>query len=237
MTRPAEPLLASITLILSMAFMQNALAVDFGTKGRKWSIEEQDILEMIDERGKLVDQDELKARMRAKAKKTAEEPLAVDFVNPAEEGRVYWFDPSYVLEKDAYLPNKRLFYKAGTRVNPLKEMQKFGASLDRRMIFIDARKRNQVEWLKDMLKREYAKQQTDELISENDRVVIENKIILVGGRPFDLQEELQEEYDGMVVYFDQGAAYSRKMGIRASPALVIQDGHMLKIEEFVIEED
>ena len=31
----------------------------------------------------------------------------------------------YVLEKDVYLPNKDLFYMAGTTVNPLEEMNKY----------------------------------------------------------------------------------------------------------------
>ena len=58
--------------------------------------------------------------MQEQAKQRAKEPLAVEGVEPAGEGQVFLFDPSYVLEKDSYLPNKDLLYKAGTRVNPIE---------------------------------------------------------------------------------------------------------------------
>lgn len=207
-----------------------AKAVDFGTRGRIYTIEEQAFLQMIDERLKGVDQDKIRQEMQERAKQRAKEPLAVEGVEPAAEGRVFYFDPSYVLEKDIYLPNKDLFYKAGTRVNPIEEMRKLGMSLDRRMIFIDAREDEQIQWLKEQL---------DQYKSESDKnsqtqAVIENRVILVGGRPFELQEELQRDYQDMVVYFDQGGVLTRKMEIKASPAIVTQEGLMLRIKEYKI---
>ena len=41
-----------------------------------------------------VDQEQMKQR--------AKEPLAVEVVEPAAEGQVFHFDPSYVLEKEVY---------------------------------------------------------------------------------------------------------------------------------------
>ena len=207
-----------------------AKAVDFGTRGRIYTIEEQAFLQMIDERLKGVDQDKIRQEMQERAKQKAKEPLAVEGVEPATEDRVFYFDPSYVLEKDIYLPNKDLFYKAGTRVNPIEEMRKLGMSLDRRMIFIDAREDEQIQWLKEQL---------DQYKSESDKnsqtqAVIENRVILVGGRPFELQEELQHDYRDMVVYFDQGGTLTRKMEIKASPAIVTQEGIMLRIKEYKI---
>lgn len=207
-----------------------AKAVDFGTRGRIYTIEEQAFLQMIDERLKGVDQDKIRQEMQERAKQKAKEPLAVEGVEPATEDRVFYFDPSYVLEKDIYLPNKDLFYKAGTRVNPIEEMNKLGISLDRRMIFIDAREDEQIQWLKEQL---------DQYKSESDKnsqtqAVIENRVILVGGRPFELQEELQRDYQDMIVYFDQGGMLTRKMEIKASPAIVTQEGIMLRIKEYKI---
>lgn len=207
-----------------------AKAVDFGTRGRIYTIEEQAFLQMIDERLKGVDQDKVRQEMQEQAKQRAKEPLAVEGVEPATEDRVFYFNPSYVLEKDIYLPNKDLFYKAGTRVNPIEEIRKLGMSLDRRMIFIDAREDEQIQWLKEQL---------DQYKSESDKnsqaqAAIENRVILVGGRPFELQEELQRDYQDMVVYFDQGGMLTRKMEIKASPAIVTQEGIMLRIKEYKI---
>lgn len=221
---------AIVTAFILASSADIAKAVDFGTRGRIYTIEEQAFLQMIDERLKGVDQDKIRQEMQERAKQRAKEPLAVEGVEPAEEGRVFYFDPSYVLEKDIYLPNKDLFYKAGTRVNPIEEMQKLGMSLDRRMIFIDAREDEQIQWLKEQL---------DQYKSESDKnsqaqAAIENRVILVGGRPFELQEELQRDYQDMVVYFDQGGMLTRKMEIKASPAIVTQEGLMLRIKEYKI---
>lgn len=50
--------------------------------------------------------------------------------------------------------------------------------------------------------------------------------ILTNGRPIDLEEERC-----FPVYFDQEGSLSKKLGIRAIPARVSQDGTSLKIEE------
>lgn len=143
-----------------------------------------------------------------------------------------------------YLPNKNLFYKAGTRVNPIEEMNKLGMSLDRRMIFIDAREGEQIQWLKEQLamyrsksvknKQEQKDQEKKLKAQIPEHTPIENRVILVGGRPFELQEELQADYQDIIVYFDQGGALTNKMGIKASPAIVSQEGLKLRIEEYKI---
>lgn len=209
-------------------------AIDFGTRGRSYEIEEQAFLEMIDQRLSAVDQNQLRQEMQERAKQRAKEPLPVEGIEQAEEGRVFYFDPSYVLEQDIYLPNRKLFYRAGIRVNPLEEMQKLGMPLNRRMIFIDAREEEQIDWLK--AKLAMYRSESDKS-SKQEQAPIENRIILVGGRPFDVQEDLQADYEDMFVYFDQGGALTGKLGIRTSPAIVSQEGYMLRIEEFVIEEN
>ena len=224
-----------------------AKAVDFGIRGMVTGIEEQAFLQMIDERLKEVDQNQIRQEMQERAKQRAKQPLAVDGLEPAKEGRVFYFDPSYVLEKDVYLPNKDLFYKAGTKVNPIEEMKKLGMSLDRRMIFIDAREDEQIQWLKvqlAMYRSESGKNKQEQKDQEKhlraqipEHAPIENRVVLVGGRPFKLQEELQKDYQDMVVYFDQGGTLTRKMGIKASPAIVSQEDLLLRIEEYRIQEN
>ena len=58
-------------------------------------------------------------------------------------------------------------------------------------------------------------------------------MILVGGSVFKLQELLGQEHADKV-YFDQAGELTTKFGIKASPAIVEQEGLRLKIEEIVI---
>ncbi len=220
-----------IFVLMQFTLIANSAARDLGKMGQTFEIKEEPFVEMMKRKAKDVDMEKEKGKMQKLAKERIENPMPVAGISPATEDRTIYFDPTYTLDQDAVLPCGKILHRAGTRVNPLEEMQKFGASLDRRMIFIDARKRSQVEWLKDMLKCEYAKQESDKLISENDRVLTENKIILVGGRPFDLQEELQEEYNGMVVYFDQIGELTTQFAIKHSPAVAFQEGLKIRIDE------
>ena len=195
-------------------------AVDFGVKGNTHKIEEQPFLEMMQERLSKVDIAAKQEEMQNIAKERAKEPKPVENIEFATEDRVYFFDPSYVLEKDVFLPNGDLYYKKGTKVNPLKEMQNLQMSLDRRMIFIDSREEAQVEWLKDKLKY---------YVENKEEGLVENRIILVGGKPFELMEDI-----GVDIYFDQGGVITNRLGIKASPAIAKQDGDLLKIKEYAI---
>ena len=48
----------------------------------------------------------------------------------------------------------------------------------------------------------------------------------VAGSPLKLKEELKQD-----VYFDQSGELSKRFGIKASPALLVQEGNQLKITE------
>lgn len=80
-----------------------------------------------------------------------------------------------------------------------------------------------VKWLKAQL--------TSSLPTEDK--TIEDKIILIGGSPFKLKEELGEKHENKV-YFDQHGELVGKFVIKASPAVVVQDGLQLKIEEVLV---
>ena len=212
-------LLLSIFLLLTLNLNIDVDASNFGVKGHTHQIEEQAFLEMIEERLSKVDLAAKQEEMKNIAKERSEEPRAVDNITPAKDDRSFYFDPTYVTAKDIYLPNGDLYYKKGTRVNPLQEMEKRGMDFSRRMIFIDAREEEQILWLKDKL----------EVFDANKSKKLENRVILVGGRPFELMEEL-----GIDVYFDQGGVITKKLGIKASPAIAEQDKYNLKIEEYAI---
>ena len=59
---------------------------------------------------------------------------------------------------------------------------------------------------------------------------VEDRVILIGGSVFKIKEELGELHADKV-YFDQAGELSFKFGIKASPAVVVQEGLALKIEE------
>ena len=60
--------------------------------------------------------------------------------------------------------------------------------------------------------------------------IIEDRVILVGGSVSKLKEELGETHADKV-YFDQSGELTNRFGIKASPAIVMQEGLQLKIEE------
>lgn len=200
-------------------------AKDFGTRGHTYQIVEQGFLEMIDQRLQKVDMEKERKKMTAVVKDKVANPVPVKGIEPATKRRAFYFDPTYTLEKDAILPCGKVLHKAGTKINPLEEMQKLGQLLSRRMIFVDASRKNQVKWLKKQLKTS--------LVGINPNEQVEDRIILISGKPFEIKEELGEEHKNKV-YFDQGGEITTNFGIKASPAVVVQDGLQLKIEEIKV---
>ncbi len=93
------------------------------------------------------------------------------------------------------------------------------------MFFVDGRNNEQIEWLKEQLKTPSPKVKNQ---------IIEDRVILVGGSVFKIKEELGEETHADKVYFDQAGELSFKFGIKASPAVVVQEGLALKIEEIEV---
>lgn len=193
----------------------NIYAKDFGTQGHSFKIAEQGFLRMINERLQKVDMKKEQAKMTAIAKDRVENPQAVEQVKPATSSREFYYDPTYTLDQDAVLPCGKILHKAGTRVNPFEYM-----SLNRRLFFIDAREAAQIKWLKPQLANPLPEQQEP----------VQDRIILVGGSPLKLKEELGSEHSDKV-YFDQGGMLSDKFGIKFSPAIALQEGLMVKINE------
>lgn len=197
-------------------------AKDFGTKGHTYQIIEQPFLRMIDERLQKVDMKKEQEKMTAIVKDRVANPRAVEGLLQATKSRVFYFDPTYTLEEDAVLPCGKILHKAGTKVNPLEHMD-----LNRRLFFIDSRELAQIKWLKAQLA---ASNQGVSNKLADQKEPIEDRIILVGGSVSKLKEELGEEHENKV-YFDQNGELTLKFGIKASPAVVVQDKLQLKIEE------
>ncbi|MBN8522934.1 MAG: conjugal transfer protein TraW [Rickettsiales bacterium] len=196
-------------------FSNTVFAMDFGNRGANYPVVEESILLGLQRKFAELDLKKEEERMRSIAEERIRNPIPVSGIIPAKETREFWHDPTYILTEDAVLPCGRVLYKAGTRVNPLDYM-----NLDRRLFFIDGREEKQLEWLKDQLLPG----------SSSGAKKIENRIILVGGSPPEVQDKL-----GFEVYFDQGGELTTRFGIRGSPAVAEQAGKNLKIVEVAVD--
>jgi len=208
-----------IILSLQILLSTNASATDLGTHGASFKITEEPFIQMMKNRMEKVDIESEKDKIQKRAKYKVENPTPVKNITPATKDRVFYFDPSYTLDKDAALPCGKILHKAGAAVNPLEHMD-----LNRRMFFVDGRNQEQVDWLKEQLKTPGPKVKNQ---------IIEDRVILVGGSVFKLKEELGDTHADKV-YFDQSGELTTKFGIKASPAILVQEGLALKIEEIVI---
>jgi conjugal transfer pilus assembly protein TraW len=207
---------AYMAMVLYISTFSNTVfAMDFGNRGANYPVAEESILLMIQRKLGALDLKKKEERMRSIAEERIRNPIPVSGIMPAKETREFWHDPTYILTEDAVLPCGRVLYKAGTAVNPLDYME-----LDRRLFFIDGREEKQVEWLKDQLLPG----------SSSGAKKIEDRIILVGGSPPEVQDKL-----GFEVYFDQGGELTTRFGIRGSPAVAEQAGKNLKIVEVAVD--
>lgn len=128
----------------------------------------------------------------------------------AESDRTYYIDPSITVPYDITDHTGRMIHRAGTTVHPLGSI-----SLSTELLFFDGDDPAQVEWARSM--------------TANDALNI--KPILVNGPILTLINRWQSP-----VYFDQHGELSNRFRISAVPAVVSQDGEMLKIMEHKIKE-
>ena len=204
-----------ITAFYLLALSMDACARDLGKHGQSFAIAEKPFIQMLKSKLEQIDVQKEQEKMQEQARASAQNPKPVSGISLAREDRTWLHDPSFTLTKDAILPDGKVIHRAGTRVNPLDHM-----NLNRRLFFIDARDNIQIEWLREQLSN-----------ADKDEKV-ENRIILFAGSPLKLKEELGED-----VYFDQSGELSKRFGIKASPALLVQEGNQLKITEVYLSKE
>jgi conjugal transfer pilus assembly protein TraW len=191
-----------------------AFAKDLGTHGTIYSIEEQDPIQVVQQKLKGMEESgELERRNRelqSRTRASIERPKHVEGIIKATKDRIFYYDPTYVVKEDLSDHQAHRFAKKGERINPLETV-----SLSQNLIFFDGDDEEQLAWAKALLS-----QSTD---------AKPPKLILIKGMPLTLAENL-----GIPVYFDQSGILTKKLGIKHVPAIVIQEKLRLKIEEIML---
>lgn len=198
-----------IALAIAMGTALPVHAESLGTIGPTYPIAERNLLDHIMERlrekersGELKKYEQL---ARDRATQSVVNPRAVDGLRRAEVARTYYFDPTFVLDRNIVDDRGVVMFAAGTRKNPLEVI-----ALSKHLLFFDARDPRQVARARELI------------ATYQGRV----KPILVGGSYLDLMKSWN-----LRVFYDQDGALVRKLGITAVPAIVSQEGQRLRIDE------
>jgi conjugal transfer pilus assembly protein TraW len=188
-------------------------ALDLGVIGPTYDIREPHLLAEIERRllekersGELA---RLMDEARTRGINAVRSPAPVDGVGVTSKARTFYIDPSFTLDRNIVDAQGRLLFAAGTRKNPLDVV-----SLSKRLIFFDGRDTRQVA-------------RARQVISLHGGLV---KPILTGGSYLDLMKAWRTP-----IFYDQGGALSRRLGIRQVPAVVSQEGSRLRVDEVTVE--
>lgn len=226
-----------LNLILILAFIvimpKLCFSKDFGKAATTYKTAEEGFVAMMQRKLQEVDIEQENKKMIKLAKEGVENPKPLSNLKKALKTRTFYFDPTYILLEDIVLPDGQVLHKAGKEVNPLDHMK-----LNRKMFFIDARDESQIKWLKDNLKKDIEKQNTassDQDLESTSQV--ESRIILTGGKIFEIEKDLKKLGLSENVYFDQAGELTSRFGIKAVPAIAGQENKQIKITEFDIEEE
>ena len=179
--------------------------------GRTSEIKEVDAIEEI--KGKLSDMeargelDEHNERMKKEVSDRIKSPKSLN-LGRVSEVREYEYDPSIEVKEDLRDARGIVFHRKGTKVNPLDVV-----SMPYELIFFDGEDEDQLKYV----------------IKKYEESEIKPKLILTGGSPIKLEEEYKLDF-----YFDQRGVLIKQLGIKAVPAIVMQDGKVLKIREVMV---
>ena len=178
--------------------------------GNLYEIAEPDLLASIN--NKLVSMQEsgqldaANKQMQADTKAYVMNPPKVEGVIRAIKPRSWVYDPSISVHEDIKDADGMLIHRAGTKVNPLESLR-----LTKSLVFIDGLDEEQLQWAIDIHKKE------------------NTKIIFIDGAVMDLMDEHKIRF-----YFDQKGTLSGKFGIKQVPAIIRQEGNLLRIKEVVL---
>jgi len=202
--------IASVAAGLALLCGGTAGARDYGQQGAVFQVQEEDFLKVVEARLHALQKSgaltALNRRMSETVKAQVLDPPPVRGVSAAQGPRTWLFDPSIVLQEDIRDEENRVIAARGTRINPLDHV-----SLRQKLVFLDGKDEAQVRWA---------------LTSASSERV---RLILTSGSAFRLMERHQRRF-----YFDQGGALTARFGINHVPAVVEQEGRLLRIRELAI---
>lgn len=159
-------------------------------------------LEALKSSGKLK---EIEQQAQTRTENYMFNPEPLKNITTVDKGNIRYFDPSWTLNTDIFdnLGNK--IASRGTRINPLEIK-----NLSKKLFFFDGRDPAQVE-----LARKLATKYGSEFTP-----------VLTAGSWVDTSEKLQQ-----AVYFDQMGTMTSRLTVSVVPALVMQEGNRMRIEE------
>lgn len=199
-------------VLLFLLFSKTAVATDLGIHGVTYPIKEKNLLEEIQEKLQEAKKDGRLEKFQNGVKQQmfdhANNPNPVEGIGKANKNREWLYDPSVSWAEDLKDQNGKVFYRAGTKVNPLDKI-----SLTKILLFIDGSDSEQVKWALDIYKTRKGRA----------------KIILVKGKIIDLMKK-----NKVRLYFDQKGFLTTKFAIHAVPASVEQEGKMLRLREVAL---
>lgn len=190
-------------------FLSNANAKNLGTMGQTYPIQEIDLLEFIQSKAFLLQQNgelqKLQNKMRLNAVSYRDRPKAVDGIQHATQTKSWVFDPGILLDHALLTPDGKVIAYAGTYVNPLKTI-----SLSKMLVFYDADDPKEISWVN----------QLNKALKGGDKLILVKGSILNEERRF-----------SKPVYFDQEGRITAHFGIQHVPATIHQEGLSLRITE------
>lgn len=200
--------LISILLVaLGLFAAAPALARDYGQQGAVFRVLEPDLLASIEQKLKSLEASGGIERMnqelarRTEAKVRRPDPVAG--IGKADRLRVWTYDPAITVDHDIVDTKGNVLARKGQRVNPLDFV-----GVPQALVFIDGDDPDQVAWVL----RRYQD--------------VQAKVVMVKGAPLEAMTRHQRRF-----YFDQGGYLVGRFAIRAVPAVVEQDGKVMKVSE------
>ena len=197
---------------LALLLAAPGYALDLGRVGPVWPVAEPDLLALIQSRlqekqasGELA---RIQKDFEVRSRRSIESPAPVTGLVRTRAPRSFLFDPTVTAPDTVRDPEGRVLVAAGTRINPLDYV-----GLSRPLIFFDARDREQSKVALALRQRHQGRAH----------------LILTGGSFIDFMKR-----HDLRVYYDQQGLLVRRLGIRQVPALVTQEGRMLRIDELKV---
>lgn len=203
----AAVLLGVGALIMSPARIE---ARDYDQTGQAFPIIETDLLSTIEARLKRAEATGELARTNEMFAKRVEakvrRPTPVAGLSPATETRDWTYDPTVQLEHDIRDQKGNLIGRAGQRINPLDFV-----AIRQALVFVDGDDADQIAWA--------TSRYTD----------LNAKIIFVSGSPIEEMANRKRRF-----YFDQEGKLTSRFGIEHTPAIVQQNGRVMRVSEQVL---